>query len=71
MKRNELKGVSYLGDGVYVGHDGFRLWIFTSNGIEDTNFICLEAEVLDWLNAYANKVMRTYPNPKNISTQGS
>jgi hypothetical protein len=42
----DLKAKMYLGDGVYVGHDEFHVWLYTDNGIEVTNKIALEPEVL-------------------------
>lgn len=37
---------SYLGDGAYIMWDGYSFWLTTSNGIRDTNEICLEAELV-------------------------
>lgn len=37
---------TYIGDGVYCTFDGFHFWLYTSNGIEITNKIALEPEVL-------------------------
>jgi hypothetical protein len=45
----------YLGDGAYVHHDGFSIWLTTSNGIETTNEICLEPEVLAAFLAYVER----------------
>ena len=39
---------SYLGDGVYVGFDGYQLWLWTLEG----NHIALEPEVLEQLGKY-------------------
>ena len=38
---------TYIGDGVYASHDGFHLWLHTSNGIRDTNEIALDPQVVD------------------------
>lgn len=39
--------VEYMGDSVYIGIDDIgRLWIFTWNGIEPDNQICLEDDTL-------------------------
>lgn len=43
---------AYLGDGVYVGHDGFGLVLTTEDGIRETNRIVLEPEVYSALVAY-------------------
>ncbi len=43
----------YIGDGVYVEHDGMGgVTLTTENGIETTNTIVLEACVLEQLEAY-------------------
>lgn len=43
----------YLGDGLYVYHDGWHVWLYTSNGVSETNRVALEPGVLgrlqDWL----------------------
>lgn len=39
----------YLGDGVYAEDDGHGIVLTTSNGIDVTNVIYLEPEVLDKL----------------------
>jgi hypothetical protein len=49
----DLKRKAYLGDGVYVGHDGLHVWLYTDNGIEITNKVALDPYVLlaceEWL----------------------
>lgn len=48
---------AYLGDGVYADVDDLRQIVLTAeNGIEVTNTIALEPEVLDALNLYAKRV---------------
>jgi hypothetical protein len=42
----DLKLKMYLGDGVYVGHDNYHVWLYTDNGMEITNKIALEPHVL-------------------------
>ena len=44
----------YLGDGVYVGRDDYQVELSTHNGIEQTNTIVLEPEVLQKFIAYVN-----------------
>jgi hypothetical protein len=46
----------YLGDGVYVQHDGYALHLTTENGIETTNNIYLEPEVYVALVNYVKKL---------------
>ena len=43
----------YLGDGVYVDHDGFNLILTTENGISVTNEIFLEPDIFEALKRYA------------------
>ncbi len=42
----------YLGDGVYVAHDGFGIMLTTENGISVTNRIILEPSVIFAFEAY-------------------
>lgn len=46
----------YLGDGVYVAHDGFGLVLTTENGIRATNTIVLEFQVYAALVEYAARL---------------
>jgi hypothetical protein len=43
---------AYIGDGVYAEYDGYNVWIYTSNGIEESIKIALEPEVLANLNNF-------------------
>jgi hypothetical protein len=62
MTKKELKDVSYIGDGVYVGHDDFQWWLYTSNGIEETNFIALEPNVATAFDNYRERIREKYKN---------
>ena len=55
------KQIEYIGDGVYVAHDGFGLWVMANDHISPTDKIYLEPEVLDALNRFAAKVWRPPP----------
>lgn len=46
----------YLGDGVYVGHDSYQVWVWTSNGVDESAPIALEAPVLEALVRYARRI---------------
>ena len=49
------EGSEYIGDGVYAHKDKFgQLWVFTYNGINVTNSICLENEVMESLIRFYN-----------------
>jgi hypothetical protein len=43
----------YIGDGVYASFDGYSIWIWTDNGIEQSEPIALEPSVLAHLNKFA------------------
>lgn len=45
----------YLGDAVYASHDGFHVWIWKSNGEQDSEAIALDPSVLNSLNVYAKR----------------
>lgn len=48
----------YLGDAVYVEHDGFHLVLTTNNGLRDTNTIALDPEVYEALTRYVNRLIK-------------
>lgn len=52
MNANLLTHKQYLGDGVYAGFDGYHLWLYTDNGLEVTDKIALEPEVLSSFFSY-------------------
>ena len=47
MELSDLKDTNYIGDGVYVGHDGFHVWLVTHNGYTITNEVALEPAVIE------------------------
>lgn len=42
MTLEELKQKEYLGDGAYIGHDGYQVWIVAHDGERTTNAVCIE-----------------------------
>lgn len=58
MSRNETipDTRQYIGDGVYAGHDGYQVWIWTSNGIEESNFVALDRRTFSSLIDYGRGV---------------
>lgn len=46
---------TYLGDGVYASFDGFDIWIWKSNGVDQSAKIALEPAVLAHLNKFAEE----------------
>ena len=54
IKENTLKAIkekAYLGDGVYVHHDGYKI-ILTTPREDGEHYIALEPEVLEALDRY-------------------
>jgi hypothetical protein len=45
----------YIGDSVYIAHDGYYLILTTENGEQATNTILLEPAVLDRLINFVNE----------------
>lgn len=52
-----MKDRTYLGDGVYAEQDGYHIWLWTSNGVADSDRIALEPAVLDALFAYRGRLL--------------
>ena len=50
----------YIGDGVYVGHDGYQIILETSDGISVTNRIGLEDSTLEGLGRYREYALDFY-----------
>ena len=52
-----LQDKQHLGDGVYVGHDGYHIVLWLDNtGVFGLNAIALEPPVLDRLMKYRERV---------------
>ena len=52
--RREKVAGRYLGDGVYAAPDGYGIWLTAENGIEATDAIYLEPDVLSALVKFAD-----------------
>ena len=50
------KKIIYLGDGLYVEHDYYQIRLFASNGVETTNEVFLEQNVLTAFLKYIDKL---------------
>ena len=59
-----MQDEQYLGDGVYAGHDGWHIWIWTSDGVTKSKPIALEPAVLDKLVRYRAKLLERSRAPK-------
>ena len=56
---DQLEHKEYIGDGVYVGYDGYHIVLFLQDtGAYGLNAIALEPSVLGALNEYAEKLSR-------------
>lgn len=49
---------SYLGDGLYVSHDGFQVRLRAGNGADDDNVVYLEPSVLAAFEAWLKRLGR-------------
>lgn len=57
MSKNiKTNNKTYLGDAVYVEHDGYHIILTVENGIEVTSRIYIDAEVLENLENYIKKI---------------
>jgi hypothetical protein len=52
MPTSDLHEPTYLGDGVYAGHDGYQIWLKTQEGMA----IALEDKVVMALTIYAVRI---------------
>ena len=51
-----LQAQEYLGDGLYCGFDGWHVVLYASNGMETTNVVYLEPEVLRAFERYCARL---------------
>lgn len=47
----------YLDDGVYANQDGYHIWLWTSNGIKNSQKIALEPNILNALFNYRKDLL--------------
>lgn len=47
---------SYLGDGVYAGHDGYHIWLHANDHAAPTDRIAIERNVYLSLKRYAQRL---------------
>ena len=50
---------TYLGDGVYAGHDGYHVWLWTQRE-DGVHRIALEPAVFDELEIYRRNLQEKY-----------
>lgn len=54
--QHEMINRTYIGDGVYAGHDSYQIWLVCSNGESDYNPIALDRGTFASLIHYAAKI---------------
>ena len=54
----EMQEMDYLGDGVYVGHDGYQIWL-TVDSHHNAPLVALDPSVLKALVQYAKRTILT------------
>jgi hypothetical protein len=59
-KLESLNDTEYLGDGAYIGHDGYQIWLLAHDGIEATAAVALEPDTWTNLKAYLTKIETKY-----------
>jgi hypothetical protein len=53
-----IKDADYIGDGVYVGNDGYQIWLYTEGEMGIYTRIALDNRVMEALLRY-NKLFKT------------
>ena len=53
---NNLQDMRYLGDGVYVGHDGYQIWLMTNSHVSPDDMIALDPEIFKALLQYKESI---------------
>ncbi len=60
-KNKEIKvQKEYLGDGLYVDFDGYQVRLSANNGIEDTNVVYLDSDLLKAFLNYIERLKESY-----------
>ena len=62
---NEQRNKRYLGDSVYISHDGYHVILTTQNGYGATNTIFLEPHLKVGLNNYVEMLKEHLKEEKN------
>ena len=56
----------YIGDGVYVGHDGYQITLETSDGNQMTNRIALDSTTIQGLKRYLEYAQEFYKDDQHL-----
>lgn len=57
----------YLGDGVYISHDGYQVWLSTQDGMR----IALEPGLPEAVVSYWRKIQHKYRAPSDEASHAS
>lgn len=52
----QLHQSRYIGDGLYVGHDGYQVWVIHHDGVETKDAIALDDATYEALVAYMSEL---------------
>ena len=53
------ENADHIGDGVYIGYDGFGFWLHANNHEDPTDRIYLEPSVIEALNCFVKRFRKT------------
>lgn len=66
-----IRDKTYLGDAVYAGHDGYHIWLWTSDGETESNHVALEPAVLDALKVYRENLLERVRIARAVAKEDS
>lgn len=52
----QLRDVEYIGDAIYIGHDGYQVWLIHHDGIETRDAIALEDVTFEAMTSYRDRL---------------
>ena len=67
-QETRMPNARYIGDGVYISHDGYHLILETTDGDRVTNRIGLEPDVLRTISQYQDYVKEFYAEGQHLAT---
>jgi hypothetical protein len=59
-RRVDMKDKMYLGDGVYIGHDGYHIILANENSVDNLNVIHLEQAFIPIIQKYIESVLNRH-----------
>lgn len=61
VDRQDVSDRTYLGDGLYAAFDGYGIWVTAEDGIQATDAVYFEPDVLDKLVSFYGRARRSEP----------